>query len=100
VHPKVKLFISHGGISGLYEAIDGGVPVLGFPLFADQSRNIDNLVNAGMAISMDILTVTKDAFLKNVLELLNNEKYKGILLCKYLKHLNILLYSYIFLGTL
>jgi len=75
LHPNVKLFISHGGISGLYEAIDGGVPVLGFPLFGDQARNIDNLVNAEMAISMDILSVTKDTFLKNVIELLNNEKY-------------------------
>jgi len=70
----VKLFISHGGISGLYEAIDGGVPILGFPLFGDQVKNIDNLVNAGIAIAMDILTITKDSFLKNVLELLNNEK--------------------------
>jgi len=74
VHPKVKLFISHGGISGLYEAIDGGVPVLGFPLFGDQARNIDNLANAEMAISMDIFSVTKDTFLKNVLKLLHNEK--------------------------
>ncbi|XP_001948228.2 UDP-glucuronosyltransferase 2C1-like [Acyrthosiphon pisum] len=75
LHPNVKLLISHGGLSGLYEAIDGGVPILGFPLFGDQPKNIDNIVNAGMAISMDILSVTKDAFLKNVLELLNNKKY-------------------------
>ncbi|XP_060863129.1 LOW QUALITY PROTEIN: UDP-glucosyltransferase 2-like [Metopolophium dirhodum] len=75
LHPNVKLFISHGGISGLYEAIDGGVPILGFPLFGDQPKNIDNLVNAGIAIPMDILSITKDAFLKNVLELLSNEKY-------------------------
>lgn len=74
VHPNVKLFISHGGISGLYEAVDAGVPVLGFPLFGDQHRNIDSLVNTGMAISMDLLTVTTDEFLKNILELLNNEK--------------------------
>jgi len=70
----VKLFISHGGLSGVYEAIDGGVPVLGFPLFGDQPKNIDNIVNTGMAVYMDILSVTKDAFLKNVLELLNNKK--------------------------
>lgn len=74
VHPKVKLFISHGGISGLYEAVDAGVPVLGFPLFGDQHRNIDSLVNAGMAKSMDLLTATKDEFLNNVLELVDNEK--------------------------
>lgn len=74
MHPNVKLFISHGGISGLYEAVDAGVPILGFPLFGDQHRNIESLVNTGMAISMDLFTVTKDAFLNNVLELLNNKK--------------------------
>ncbi|XP_025419519.1 UDP-glucuronosyltransferase 2A3-like, partial [Sipha flava] len=53
LHPKVKLFISHGGISGVYEAVDAGVPVLGFPFYFDQPRNLENLVDAGMAISMD-----------------------------------------------
>lgn len=74
VHPNVKLFISHGGVSGVYEAVDAGVPVLGFPLFYDQPRNIDNLVEAGMAISMDLLTVEKESFLKNVMELIDNAK--------------------------
>ncbi|CAI6352176.1 unnamed protein product [Macrosiphum euphorbiae] len=74
-HPNVKLFISHGGISGVYEAVDAGVPVLGFPLFYDQPRNIDNLVEAGMGISMDLLTLQKDELLTNILELINNEKY-------------------------
>jgi len=70
----MKLFISHGGISGFYEAVDAGVPVLGFPLFSDQHRNIDNLVESGMAISMNINSVTKDQLKKNILELLGNEK--------------------------
>jgi len=74
VHPKVKLFISHGGISGLYEAVDAGVPVLGFPLFGDQYRNIDNLVNAGMAISMELFSVSEEALLKNVMDLVNDKK--------------------------
>jgi len=64
VHPKIKLFISHGGISGVYEAVDGGVPVLGFPLFFDQPRNIDNLVTAEMAINMDLFTINKEKLLK------------------------------------
>jgi len=61
-------------VSGVYETVDTGVPVLGFPLFYDQPGNIANLVNAGMAISMDILFVKKDTFLKIVLELVNYEK--------------------------
>lgn len=74
VHSNVKLFISHGGISGVYEAVDAGVPVLGFPLFYDQPRNIGNLVDAGMALSMDLLTITKDSVLKTINELIKHEK--------------------------
>lgn len=73
-HPKIKLYISHGGISGVYEAVDAGVPVLGLPLFYDQPKNIEHLVHIGMAISMDLQTLTADTFLKNVVELVNNEK--------------------------
>jgi len=73
VHPNVKLFIGHGGISGVYEAVDAGVPMLGFPLFFDQPRNIDNLVNAGMAISLDLFSITKDSLLDAINEMINNE---------------------------
>jgi len=74
VHPNVKLFISHGGISGVYEAVDAGVPVLGFPVFFDQPRNLENLIDAGMAISMNLDSVTEDIFMKAILELVNNKK--------------------------
>jgi len=74
VHPNVKLFISHGGISGVYETVDAGVPVLGFPLFYDQHKNIANLVDAGMAISMELLSVSTDTLLSSMLELVNNKK--------------------------
>lgn len=74
MHPNVKLFISHGGISGIYETVDAGVPVLDLPLFGDQHRNIDNLVNVGMAISMDLMSITSNNLLRNILELFNNEK--------------------------
>lgn len=74
MHPKVKLFISHGGISGIYETVDAGVPVLGFPLFYDQHKNIANLVDNGMAISMELLSVSRDTILNSILELINNEK--------------------------
>ncbi|XP_028044496.1 uncharacterized protein LOC113557729 [Rhopalosiphum maidis] len=75
LHPKVKLFISHGGMSGVYEAVDGGVPVLGFPLFYDQPRNIEHLVLAGMAISMDLLSISKEKLSNTISKLINDEVY-------------------------
>lgn len=75
VHPNVKLFISHGGISGVYEAVDAGVPVLGFPLFFDQIRNIEHLVDDGMAVSLNLFDVSYDTLFNAIAELINNEKW-------------------------
>lgn len=35
-HPKCRLFVSHGGINGVLEAAYHGVPIAGYPMFADQ----------------------------------------------------------------
>lgn len=74
VHSNVKLFIGHGGICGVYEAVDAGVPVIGFPFLYDQFRNIDNLVNAGMAVSMDLSSLTKNKFLTAIQKLIKDKK--------------------------
>lgn len=73
-HPSVKLFISHGGISGMYEAVEAGVPVLGVPLFYDQPRNVQNLVNLGMALSLDINNINQTTILLAINLLLNNQR--------------------------
>lgn len=75
VHPNVKLFITHGGISSMHETVDGGVPILGFPLFFDQPRNMGLLVDLGMALTLDILTVKKEVFVRTIEELLTNPSY-------------------------
>ncbi|KAK1891345.1 UDP-glucuronosyltransferase 2B14 [Dissostichus eleginoides] len=33
-HPKIKLFVAHGGTNGVQEALYHGVPVVGLPLFS------------------------------------------------------------------
>lgn len=59
-------------MSGLYEAIDSGVPVLGIPLFFDQSHNIANLVHWGAGIMLDHKTLTKDVLVSAIKEMMAN----------------------------
>ncbi|VDK45096.1 unnamed protein product [Cylicostephanus goldi] len=47
-HPRLKLFVTHGGINGLEEALFRGVPVVVIPLFADQFRNGRNVEKRGV----------------------------------------------------
>ncbi|KAJ8287058.1 hypothetical protein GJAV_G00046570 [Gymnothorax javanicus] len=52
-HPKTKVFITHGGINSVYEAIYHGVPMVGIPLFAEQPDNMHHMVVKGAAIVLD-----------------------------------------------
>ncbi|XP_025195624.1 UDP-glucuronosyltransferase 1-5-like [Melanaphis sacchari] len=74
-HPNVKLFISHGGMSGVYEVVDAGVPVLGIPLFCDQPRNIQNLVNLGMALSIEINSLTRTTLSEAINRLIKDQSF-------------------------
>ncbi|XP_050427336.1 UDP-glucosyltransferase 2-like [Adelges cooleyi] len=75
LHPNVKLYIGHGGMSGVYEAVDAGVPMLGFPIVSDQPRNIASLVDAGMAITLDLMSVTETLIFDSADKLINDKKY-------------------------
>jgi len=74
-HSKLKLFIYHGGLSGINEAIINQVPILGIQLFSDQQRNIANAVSLGMGLSLDYKTIDKKSVLAAAKEIINNKKY-------------------------
>ncbi|XP_030032437.1 UDP-glycosyltransferase UGT5 isoform X2 [Manduca sexta] len=75
-HPNCVLFITHGGLLSITEAIHYGVPIIGIPVFADQFRNVDTAVNKGIARKVD-LSYDMDGELNNTIrEMLNNPKYR------------------------
>lgn len=74
-HPKTKLFITHGGTNGLYEAIYHGVPMLGLPLLVDQFDNMLRVSERGAGLTMDITKVTENELFNHVNELINEQKY-------------------------
>ncbi|XP_065219662.1 uncharacterized protein LOC135845126 [Planococcus citri] len=72
-HPKVKLFIAHGGALGLNEAIYEGVPVLGIPMFHDQTLNLRSLRAYGAAEILDYSDINNDTVLTKIMQVLQPE---------------------------
>jgi len=62
-------------MSGVYEAVDAGIPVLGIPLFYDQPRNIQTLVDRGMALSMKINNLTQSTLSEVINRLIKDQRY-------------------------
>ncbi|XP_061392909.1 UDP-glucosyltransferase 2-like [Musca vetustissima] len=74
-HPKVKLFISHGGLLSLTESIYCGKPILGMPIFFDQHRNIQRAKQYGFALAIDYATLNTTGFTTSIREIMENPKY-------------------------
>jgi len=75
-HPSLKLFVTHCGTNGQYEAVYHGVPMIGFPVFLDQFHNAKRLVHKGFGLSMNIHDFTADQLLENVHKILEDKSYK------------------------
>ena len=75
-HKNVKAFISHSGMLSTLESTWHGVPIVGIPLFMDQIRNLKKSQDAGVAVKVDINTITTEQLKSALLEVLENPKYK------------------------
>ncbi|XP_069314178.1 UDP-glucuronosyltransferase 2A3-like isoform X2 [Eulemur rufifrons] len=75
-HPKTKAFITHGGINGIYEAIYHGVPMVGIPIFGDQSDNIAHMKAKGAALEVNFNTITSTDLLRALRAVINDPFYK------------------------
>ncbi|XP_022597517.1 UDP-glucuronosyltransferase 2C1-like [Seriola dumerili] len=76
-HPKIKLFVAHGGTNGIQEAIYHGVPVVGLPVFFDQYDNLLRLKERGGAKLLTLATVDKgNNFLEAIEEVLTEPSYR------------------------
>ncbi|XP_012328835.1 UDP-glucuronosyltransferase 2B4 isoform X1 [Aotus nancymaae] len=75
-HPKARAFITHGGASGIYEAIYHGIPMVGIPLFADQPDNIAHMKAKGAAIGLDFNTMSSTDLLNALKAVINDPIYK------------------------
>ncbi|XP_047436859.1 UDP-glucuronosyltransferase 2A2-like [Mugil cephalus] len=75
-HPKIKLFVSHGGTNGIYEAIYHGVPIVGIPIVFDQADNLSRLRAKRVAKVMNVADLDRQNFQEVIQEVLNEPSYR------------------------
>ncbi|CAG04937.1 unnamed protein product, partial [Tetraodon nigroviridis] len=75
-HPKAKVFMTHGGIHGIYEGICNGVPMLMFPLFGDQIDNVPRMIHRGVAETLSIYDVTSQKLVAALKKMVQDKSYK------------------------
>ncbi|XP_045506850.1 UDP-glucosyltransferase 2-like [Colias croceus] len=76
-HPKVKLFITQGGIQSADETINAAVPVIGIPMFADQWYNVEKYVKHGVGLQIDLPELTESTFESAVRRVIEDKSFKN-----------------------
>ena len=75
-HPKVKLFITHGGANGQFEALYNSVPMITMPMFADQPYNARRAEVKGISLTVNIRELKADILVSSIREILFNNSYQ------------------------
>ncbi|XP_076045674.1 UDP-glucosyltransferase 2-like [Oratosquilla oratoria] len=75
-HPKVRLFISHGGINSVQEALYHGVPILGLPIFSDQKNTLEKGARQGWALRLDWTDLTEETLMSALDTALNDTRIR------------------------
>lgn len=75
-HPKVKLFITQGGLQSTEEAITAGVPLIGMPMLGDQWYNVEQYVKHKIGLRLDMDDLSEDKLQNSIKEIINDESYR------------------------
>ncbi|VDP15102.1 unnamed protein product [Soboliphyme baturini] len=70
-HPSVTLFVSHGGIRSLLEAVGHAVPILGIPMHGDQTYNLGRFREKGLAEVLPVAKLSEDQLVTTLSRMLS-----------------------------
>ena len=75
-HPNTKVFVSHCGKNGQYEALYHAVPIVATPIFTDQVYNAERARVKGFAEVLDLNTCTAQEMTSAILKVASEPQYK------------------------
>ncbi|XP_019618614.1 PREDICTED: UDP-glucuronosyltransferase 1-2-like [Branchiostoma belcheri] len=73
---RTRLFVTHGGASGVQEAQYHGVPIVGVPLFRDQFSNLARVEALGTGRAVRLGELTADSLHRALQDVTNNHTYR------------------------
>ena len=76
-HARTVLFITHCGNGGLNEALYHGVPMVAFPIFAEQPQIAMRMARRGFGVILDIKQFTAAELVSAINEVLHNATYRS-----------------------
>lgn len=74
-HPKIKAFLTHGGMGSITEGVHFSVPLICIPVLAEQDFNSLAITEKGAAVMLEIVDLTQEQVEHAISEILNNPKY-------------------------
>ncbi|KAJ3641639.1 hypothetical protein Zmor_028135 [Zophobas morio] len=75
-HRNIRAFVTQGGLQSIEEAISRGVPLIGMPFMRDQPMNVQKIIDMGIGLGIDPVTMTKEELKKCIIEVAENNKYR------------------------
>ncbi|KAG7309178.1 hypothetical protein JYU34_005102 [Plutella xylostella] len=75
-HPKIKLFITHGGLQSIDEAIAANVPMVVMPITGDAWYNAQKCEQFGIGKEIDLNTLNENDLRNAILDIAGNETYR------------------------
>ena len=73
--PRLRLFITHGGLLSTLESMYHGVSVLGMPVFADQEANMLQVQRNGWGKVLLWDDLTPETLKEKILDVMNDKRY-------------------------
>ncbi|XP_063955821.1 UDP-glucuronosyltransferase 1-2-like [Lytechinus pictus] len=74
-HQKARLMVYHGGLTGIFEAINHGVPMVVMPLLGDQEANAVKVKAKGMGRLLPKDSITYETVKEAITDVLENPRY-------------------------
>lgn len=75
-HPNLKVFVTHGGLGSVVEAIYHKAVIVGIPLSNDQKPNLLRATSHGYAVTLDWDQLNADQLVTNIKKAMNDKTMK------------------------